>query len=154
LILAVDTDVLVNWVMSGAPSHRAVRELLEDEVRGRGQRLGVTLQVLLEFLHITTDPRRFETPLSMEQALEWSQSIWDGKEVARLLPGPLVLTRTLELMRSYRLGRKRILDTALAATLEVAGVKKLATMNGKDFGLFPFLELVPVGARGDEAQNP
>jgi hypothetical protein len=90
----------------------------------------------------------------MEQALEWSQSIWDGKEVARLLPGPLVLTRTVELMRRYRLGRKRILDTALAATLEVAGVKKLATMNGKDFGLFPFLELVPVGVPGDEAQNP
>jgi hypothetical protein len=56
--------------------------------------------------------------LRMEQALEWSQSIWDGKEVARVLPRPSVLPRTIELMRRYRLGRKRTLDTALAATIE------------------------------------
>jgi predicted nucleic acid-binding protein len=142
LILGVDTDILVNWVMAGAPHHRASRELFEREVRGRGQRLGVTLQVLLEFQHITTDPRRFETPLSMEQSLDWSQSIWDGKEVARVLPPPSVLPRTIELTRRYRLGRKRILDTALAATIEASGVKRFATLNRQDFEIFPFLELV------------
>lgn len=50
--------------------------------------------------------------------------------------------RTLEFLDSLSLGRKRILDTALAATLELAGVRRLATFNRKDFEVFPFLELV------------
>ena len=47
-----------------------------------------------------------------------------------------------DLLTRFRLGRKRILDTALAATMEAAGIKKLATLNKKDFEVFPFLELI------------
>jgi predicted nucleic acid-binding protein len=78
----------------------------------------------------------------MEQAISWSRAIWDDKDVVRLLPSATVLHRVLELMKASRLGRKRILDTALAATLESAGVKKVATLNAKDFDVFPFLETV------------
>ncbi|MGH9323005.1 MAG: type II toxin-antitoxin system VapC family toxin [Vicinamibacteria bacterium] len=145
MILGIDTDILVNWVMAGAPYHEGSRELLEREARTNGNQLGVTLQTLLEFQHICTDPRRFEEPLSMGQALDWSQSIWDGTEVARILPRPSVLPRAVELMKRYSLGRKRILDTALAATLECSGVGRLATLNRKDFEIFPFLELVSPG---------
>ena len=38
--------------------------------------------------------------------------------------------------------RKRVLDTALAATLESAGIRRLATFNGADYAAFPFLEVV------------
>jgi hypothetical protein len=50
----------------------------------------------------------------------------------------------MELMDRLRLGRKRILDTAFAATLEEAGVRHLATLNQKDFEAFDFLEVVTV----------
>ncbi len=141
-IVGVDTDVLVNWLMVGAPHHSASSRLLEHEVRNNGNQLGVTVQTLLELQHICTDARRFENPLSMAQALEWSRSIWDAKEVTRLLPTQDVLHRSIDLMTRFRLGRKRFLDTALAATMEAAGVKKLATLNKKDFEVFPFLELI------------
>lgn len=36
----------------------------------------------------------------------------------------------------------RALDTSLAATLESCGVSKLATFNGRDFGVFSFIEVV------------
>lgn len=39
-------------------------------------------------------------------------------------------------------GRKRVLDTVLAATLESAGVSRLATFNVDDFSVFGFLEVV------------
>ncbi len=39
---------------------------------------------------------------------------------------------------TYRL----ILDTALAATLECAGVRQLWTLNLKDFAVFSFLRVV------------
>lgn len=142
MILAIDTDVLVNWMMDGAPHHRGARRLLERELALEGGRLGVTPQVMFEFLHVCTDARRFEKPLSMEQAGQLARQFWDASEVERLLPGPTVLHRTLDLLKSLRLGRKRILDTALAATLEASGVRRLATLNARDFEVFSFLELV------------
>jgi predicted nucleic acid-binding protein len=144
VILGVDTDVLVCWAMAGSPRHEAVRQLLEREVREKGRLLGVTPQVLHEFLHVVTDPRRFENPLLMPMALRVARSLWSSEEVVQILPTAEVLPRTLELMQSLRLGRKRILDTAFAATLEQASVRRLATLNLGAFGIFPFLETVEI----------
>lgn len=143
MILAVDTDVLVAWAMAGSPRHNTARQLLEDEVRSRGGSLALTPQVVHEFLHITTDPRRFENPLPMAEALRVAHQLWNAGDVIRLNSAPEVLPRTLELMERLRLGRKRILDTALAATLEAAGVHRLATFNPADFAIFGFLDLLP-----------
>jgi predicted nucleic acid-binding protein len=139
--LGVDTDALVHWAMADAPHHAAVRRCLEREVR-RGCRLGLTLQVLRELLHVTTDARRFEQPLAMPDALRLSLELWTGREVERLLPTAGAHDRLCELMSRLQLGRRRILDTALAVTLEAAGVRRLATLNGRDFEVFPFLEVV------------
>jgi predicted nucleic acid-binding protein len=40
------------------------------------------------------------------------------------------------------LGRKRILDTVLAAVLESAGVEQLASFNGSDYRVFGFIQVV------------
>lgn len=142
MTLGLDTDVLVNWAMVGAPHHRAARGLLASEVRERGGRLAVTPQVLFEFVHVSTDPRRFQHPLPMNTAIDLAQTLWDADEAVRVVPGPAVLPRAFALMSSLQLGRKRILDTVLAATLEAAGVRRLATLNARDFEVFPFLEIV------------
>ncbi len=115
---------------------------MEKEIGRPGGRLGITAQVLHEFLHVCTDLRRFDAPLSMERASELSRAVWNADEVLQIQPGPNVVDRTLDLMVSLKLGRKRILDTALAAALESAGIRRLATFNGSDFEVFPFLEVV------------
>lgn len=154
-ILALDTDVLVHWAMAGAPHHRAVRKYLEREVRQGGWRLGITQQTLNELIHVVTDSRRFENPLPMKEALRMSRELWHGEDVERLLPTVEVHDRVCELMERFKLGRKRILDTALAATVEMAGVSRLATLNARDFALFPFLELVdPTVEVGDRETGP
>lgn len=79
----------------------------------------------------------------MNGAVRLVRQLWNAEEVVRLFPAPEVVPRTLELMESLRLGRKRILDTALAATLECAGIRRLATFNTADFAIFGFLDLVP-----------
>ncbi len=78
----------------------------------------------------------------MDRARELATNLWDAAEVERIVPSASVVPRTLELIGRFGLGRKRILDTALAATLEAAGVRRLATLNGADFAIFPFLEVV------------
>ena len=142
MILGIDTDVLISWLIEVSPRHGDARRLIEAEVQERRVSIALTPQVVHEFLHIVTDPRRFKVPLTMPEAVERIWEIWDSEEVVRVLPTPEVLPRTLELLLNHKLGRKRILDTALAATLEFAGVHRLATFNPGDFKIFEFLELV------------
>jgi predicted nucleic acid-binding protein len=42
----------------------------------------------------------------------------------------------LEAMAKHQLGRKRVLDTMLAATYRSAGITSLLTLNGDDFTVF------------------
>ena len=140
--LALDTDVLVGWAHAGARRHRESRRLVEREIGQLGGRLGLTPQVVFELLRVVTDPRRFEEPLSMEEAGELVRQLWGSPEVDRIPSSPRVVPHTLELLRTHRLGRKRIFATALAATLELAGIRRLATWNAGDFEGFEFLELV------------
>lgn len=141
--LALDTDVLVSWAMTGAARHAEARRLVRAEISA-GRPVAITMQVLWEFLHVVTDPRRFASPMSMSAAVTTTRALWDAPDTLRVSAGPRTAHRTLELLQVSRLGRKRILDTALAATLEEAGVRQLATFNRKDFEVFPFLEIVEV----------
>jgi phage-related baseplate assembly protein len=45
-------------------------------------------------------------------------------------------------MRQFRLGRKRILDTQVAAVLHTNGVRRLLTSNPGDFAVFNVLETI------------
>jgi len=141
MTLAIDADVLVHWLATGAERHRAVNDLLKREI-ANGVKLGLVPQVACECLHVVTDRRRFSRPPSFPEATERLLEIWMGREVERIQPDPRVPERTFELLTEHSLGRKRILDTALAATLELAGIQRLATLNGRDFQIFPFLEIV------------
>lgn len=142
MILGVDADVLISWAMRGSLRHSDARRLIDFEIRERGSSLAITPQVVYEFLHVVTDPRRFEQPFPMEEAIQQATQICNSEDVILLAPTPPVVPRTMELMGAFRLGRKRILDTALAATLELAGIRRLATFNPGDFQVFDFLELV------------
>ncbi len=149
MILGIDTDVLISWLVEVSPRHRDARQLIETEVRERGSSIALTPLVVQEFLHVVTDTKRFKEPLTMPEAVERIWEIWDSEEVMRVLPTPEVLPRTLELMLDRKLGRKRILDTALAVTLDCAGVHRLATFNPGDYKIFDFLEVVdPPTAKG------
>jgi hypothetical protein len=45
-------------------------------------------------------------------------------------------------MREFDLGRKRILDTHLAAVLHTAGARRLLTSNPGDFAVFGVLKTI------------
>jgi predicted nucleic acid-binding protein len=141
-MLALDTDVLVTWAMDGVPHHRQVRVLVEGELARRRGRVVLSPRVIEEFLHIATDPNRFEEPFSMPAAIAFVQSTLATRDVLCIAEQASVPSRTLELLSQNKLGRKRILDTALAATLEAAGVRRLATFNESDFKVFDFIEIV------------
>jgi predicted nucleic acid-binding protein len=139
--LALDTNVLIPWLVRSAPGHAQARGFVQAALSRDGGRVAIAPQVCWEFLHVVTDERRFERPCSIDEATALIRAVWNARETERLSAGAEVLPRVLELIREHRLGRKRILDTALAATLEAAGVRRLATYNVKDYACFPFLDL-------------
>ena len=78
----------------------------------------------------------------MPEAVAWIQEFMANPAVRLLEPTQASLDQTLRWMKQFDLGRKRILDTHLAAILYTNGVRRLLTSNPSDFTVFGVLETV------------
>lgn len=144
--IALDTDVLIPWLIRSSTRHEEASAFVAAEISRDGGRIAIAPQVCWEFLQVVTDVRRFEQPCSMEAASTLVRAVWNARETERLPAGADVVPRVLDLLREHRLGRKRILDTALAASIEAGGVRRLATYNVRDYQCFTFLDPVSPAA--------
>jgi predicted nucleic acid-binding protein len=107
-----------------------------------GNRLAFPPLVINEFLHVITDARRFNPPLTMIEALDWVENFLVSPAVGLLEPTPESAHQALRWMRQFNLGRKRILDTQLAAIFHAAGINRLLTSNSADFTVFGVFEMI------------
>jgi predicted nucleic acid-binding protein len=89
-------------------------------------------QILAEFIHVVTDPRRFAQPLQMDNARHLAQQWWTAREVDRVFPNEAATQQFLAWLGQFSLGRKRLLDTLLAATYHQAGIRSILTTNPSD----------------------
>ena len=140
--LGVDTNVLIYAHLPGLPDHAQVREYLLQQIDSPAVTLCLTAAVLHEFIHIITDARRFEPPVSMSEAIALARRYLDRTNVELLAPDERAMALALDLMERHRLGRKRVADTLLAATLLSQGVVTLITCNPRDFVVFDQLTVV------------
>lgn len=141
MIHAVDTDFVVAIEIRDHVFHQTADKLLTMLLEG-GHEIAVAPQTLAEFAHVATDPRRLKEPLTMGDALERAERWWHAREVVRLLPDDGAVSFWLQVMREHRLGRKRILDTMLAALCFSRQIPKIISNNEADFRCFGFLEVV------------
>lgn len=135
-MIGLDTTVLIAHELTEVPLHRQVRNHIASLCRERGTRFGLAPQVLQEFLHVVTDPRRFQQPLTMEQGLSRAKFWWDASEVVHCHITDQAWQQAMSWIEKHSLGRKRIPDTTLAATYHDFGIKSLATANPADFAVF------------------
>jgi predicted nucleic acid-binding protein len=143
-VIGADTSFLVALAVREHPSHRAAWELFEREIAGGTATVAIAAQVLAELCHVVTDPKRFEHPLDMTEALELCQQLWNAEECRTVAVDAEAGALFLTWMQRYGLGRKRLLDTLLAATYHRAGVRRLVTTDWRDFASFGVFELVPL----------
>lgn len=142
-MIGLDTTVLVAHELQEAPSHQKVRENIASLTSSKGIHFALAPQVLQEFLHVVTDPRRFENPLLMEEALLRARFWWNASEAVHCHASDKSWELAMNWIDRYQLGRKRILDTCLASTYHSQGVTKLATANPSDFAIFGVFEFEP-----------
>ena len=137
----LDCNILVQLAMADHPANSATVAAVQAEAR-RASSLVFPPLVVTEFLHVVTDDRRFAPPLTMIEALDWIEEFLTNPSVSLLQPTQESLLQTLHWMREFNLGRKRILDTHLAAVLHTAGARRLLTSNPGDFAVFGVLEII------------
>ena len=143
-MVGLDTTFLVHLEVQEAEAHAAAMEVLRRDILGRDREAALAPQVLAEFVHVVTDPRRFERPLSMAQALAKANFWWNAGEVERVFPDEQVVRRFLAWMQEHRLGRKRLLDTLLAATYYESGITRVVTSNARDYRVFGVFDPIEI----------
>ena len=145
-----DTSFLVAAEVAGHADHAMARARL-DVLRRAGDRFALAPQVLAEFVHVVTDSKRFSQPLTMADSLDRAKAWWNSPEVEQTSPDDDSVQLFLKWMAEHRLGRKRVLDTLLAATYYNMGVVSLLTTNARDFSAFGVFTCVGPGL--NEAAN-
>lgn len=134
-MIGIDTTTLVAYEIENHPLKPSVTKGIKTCIH-KGNTFAIAPQVINEFLHVVTDAKRFSEPLTMLEALE-RMKIWQkSKEIIIVFPSENSLLQQENWMREFRLGRKRVLDTALAATYKEHGIRRLATANPSDFAIF------------------
>lgn len=141
-MIGLDTSVLVAIEVEDAPKHAAACALLKREVLDANQTLAVAPQIILEFLHVVTDPKRFPRPMSMADALVRARTWWTAAEVRPIYPTAEANELFLQWMHQYGLGRKRIIDTHLAAAYWTCGARRILTSNVSDFSIYGVFEIL------------
>ena len=139
-MIGLDTNILVAAAIEEHPLNKKVWKRLKEAL-DNGNSFAITSGILAEFVHVSTDPRRFKNPLSMNQAIEWTCFWCESKEVTLLNPNEAATTRWLAWIAEFRLGRKRLLDTLIAATWCEFGVGEIFTLNPSDFTVFGEFEI-------------
>lgn len=149
MTIGIDTTFLVQHDVKEAPFHEWARAYLTKSVFEKGHTPGLCPQVLSEYLHIITDPQRFEHPLAMGEALARSAAWWSLPGMRGVFPSQRSVALFLEWMGMHDRGRKRALDTMLAATYASNGYHLLLTTDRKGFALFDGITvLLPPEAGG------
>jgi len=135
MIHGIDTSFLVAVEVGSHDEHAACRTRLQRILKAEDQ-LAIAPQVLAEFIHVVSDPKRFASPLTVAQAVERAEDWWNAAEVVHVLPTAESTLLFLGWLEQHQLGRKRLLDTMLASTLRSGGVTSMLTLNRADFAVF------------------
>lgn len=139
-MIGIDTCFLVDLTMSGSPRHEGALKLF-TEWKNTNKRMCIFYNVFLEFQHIVTDAKRFEFPMTMEQAIE---NVWFWTEQERvkvIYPDDKSFGRAQVWLNQYKLGRKRLIDTHMASCYAENGVDEIWTANAKDFEIYNMFDL-------------
>jgi toxin-antitoxin system PIN domain toxin len=132
-VIVVDVNLLLYATFSTFAQHAAAFAWLEGVLNGDEQLLLPGASVF-GFIRIATNPRIFETPLRVEQALAVVDSWMAQPHVHFLAPGPRHLEIAFQLLRQLGAARNLTTDVQLAA--HAIENQALLCSNDSDFARF------------------
>jgi uncharacterized protein len=143
-VIVVDVNLLLYSTFTSFQQHAAARRWFEAVLNGDEQLLLPAVSIF-GFVRIASNPRIFESPLSVEQALA-SVELWLAQpHVHFLVPGSRHLDIAFELLRKLGATRNLTTDTQLAA--HAIENQAVLCSNDSDFARFEGLRWVNPLAR-------
>ena len=140
-LIGIDTSFLLAHTLQEHENHKSARTLLASLLE-KGQKIALCPIVVDEFLHVVTDPKRFRKPVTMATALTIAETWIRSRESEYFPPSEDSALLQLKWLREYRLGRRRIHDTSIAAIYATHGVRQILTNNVSDFETFGMFEIL------------
>ena len=140
-MIGIDTCFLIDLYWEDSPRNKNARSLFSKVANNESVKVAVYYNCFNEFLHVITDSKRFENPLSVSEAISVIDYWCDIDRVTVLYPDDTSFKRTLAWMNRYQLGRNRVNDTQMASCYLTSGVSSIITANPKDFEIFESFEI-------------
>ena len=140
-MIGIDTCFLIDLYWEDSPRNKNARVLFSKIANNESVKVAVYYNCFNEFLHVITDSKRFENPLSVSEAISVIDYWCDIDRVTVLYPDDTSFKRTLAWMNRYQLGRNRVNETQMASCYLTSGVSTIITANPKDFEIFESFEI-------------
>lgn len=138
----VDTNILLRAFHNQFVQHPQAKALIE-RMWDEGVELWISRQVIREYLVQTTNPRTFDEPLTIEQAVTQAENFRVLFRVAD--DTDEVTTQLFKLIQQYPTRAKPIHDANLVATMLVNQIDTLLTLNTADLKRFqPIIKLITI----------
>ncbi|MEU6644025.1 type II toxin-antitoxin system VapC family toxin [Saccharomonospora sp. NPDC046836] len=138
-MIVPDVNLLLYAVVSGFPQHGRAHAWWEKTING-GTRVGLTQPALFGFLRIATNARILQTPLAVDDAIDYVHDWLAQPNVDLLAPGPKHLHIALGLLQDIGTAGNLTTDVQLAAyAIEHQGEMH---SNDTDFARFPNLKWI------------
>ena len=137
----VDTNILIYAVDSRCQEHDRCRQLL-DGWRINSLPWYTTWGILYEFLRVSTHPRVFQRPLSVDQAWRFVEILLTSPSLRILTERTShaeVATQTFQEIQGLR--GNLLHDAHTAILMREHGIRQIYTRD-TDFHRFPFLEVI------------
>lgn len=138
--IAIDTNFLVDLDITVSPRHEKVLSILNNLGKSKSE-IFITADVLLEYIHVVTDAKRFQNPFSVDMALERVNYINNHPHFTILYSDQDDFNLCMQWLKNHHLGRKRLTETMMAATYFNNGITELWTANAKDFEIFDCFDI-------------
>lgn len=132
-MIVPDVNLLLYAEIAAFPEHAAARRWWEGALAG-GVDVGVTPPALFGFVRIATNPRAFDPPMAVDDAIDRMTEWLERPHVRVLTPGPRHVEIALALLRAIGTAGNLTTDAQLAAY----AIEHNATLcsNDSDFGRF------------------
>ncbi len=95
--------------------------------------------VLTEFFSIITDSRKMKSPWGNQKAIQYIDKLKEATQEFHFLNSDIFLM-AMDNIKKYKIKRYNIYDHLLAFSMRYYGVKKILTVNNKDFEKYDFIK--------------
>lgn len=136
-MIAIDTNILIYAHRGDSPLHDSALQAM-DRLVASGRRWCVVWQCVHEFLSITTHPRIYNPPSTLDESLSEVENWRRCPSFQFIAEGPTHWQSLERLLRQGRIAGPKVHDARIAAVCLQHGVEKLWSVD-RDFSRFPKL---------------